>query len=227
VSATASYTLVGTQPDARHDVVVRNLDVAHAGAADEVERRLGLPLGFLVSVLKDARGELHLSVPASADIATRQFEFREAVWSGVRALTIRLLALPFSRFGSLFVREDSRVEAVTVAPAIFQPGAAALAPGMATHLEQVAAFLVRAALTVRLGAVLTQVDLDTLRRERGGAPLPDDAVRALAARRIEVVREALVARGVDGARLSGSARRVPLVEATGAPRVELDLRPVP
>jgi hypothetical protein len=272
LSATASYALRGTQLDARHDVVVRRLEVTRAGGDDEVEERLGLPLGFLVALLKDARGEIRLSIPVSGDLATREFDFQEAVWGAVRALAIRLLALPFSRVGSLFFSEDSKVEAVALAPVAFEPATDRLATAMADHLARVAGFLRAApAVRVHLAPIATQADLDTLRRERvlarlGGAPgppaadgaleagrrehrerwpdrplpetlegivaaltaaepLPDDAVRDLGTRRLEVVRRALTGAGIEAARLSGAARRASFVEAGGTARVELDLRP--
>jgi hypothetical protein len=273
MTAVAAYTLTGTRLEARHDVLLRQLDVARADTRDEVQERLGLPLGFLVSLLKDARGEIRLEVPVSGDLGTREFDFGEAVWGAVRNLAIRLLALPFSRVGSLFFSEDSRVEAVALAPIVFEPGSARLAPDMATHVERVAGFLRQTpSVTVGLAPIFTQADVDALERERvlarlrgrpgsstGGDPadaarreyqarwpdrpvppalddivaalaaveaVPPEALRDLGARRLDVARQALTARGgVDPARLPGSARRRALVETTGAPRVELDLRP--
>jgi hypothetical protein len=56
--------------------------------------------------------------------------------------------------------------------------------------------------------------------------LPADALRSLATRRIEAVRQGLArGGGIDVTRLTGSATRNPFVEAVGAPRVEFDLRP--
>ena len=227
MSASATYHLAGARLDARHEIVVRHLEVAQTERRDEVEQRLGMPLGFLVTLLKDARGEIRLSVPVSGDLSAREFDFREAVWGGIRNLAIRLLALPFSRVGSLFFSEDSKVTAVTLAPVVFEPGTARLGPAMVGHLERVAAFLLEApSVSLRLAPILTQADLDALKRELATEELPPDALRDLGARRLDVVRQALTERGrVDTGRLAGSSRRIPLVEAAGAARVELDLRP--
>ena len=225
LSVAASYTLAGTRLDARHDVVLRGLEVEHPEDGDEVERRLGLPLDFLVALMKDARGELRLSVPVSGDLGTGEFDFQETVWATVRNLAIRLLALPFARVGSLFFSEDSKVEGVAIDPVVFETGTARVRPGMDLHLDRVAAFL-RAAPSVKvvLAPILTVADRDALKQAADTAA-PVEAQRALAAGRLEVVRRALTGGGVDAARLTAPTRRAPLVEAAGSGRVELDLRP--
>jgi outer membrane protein OmpA-like peptidoglycan-associated protein len=141
LDVTGTYKLDGAQLETRHDVVVRGLDVAAVDDRDEVERRIGLPFGLLVSLLKDSHGEIRLSLPVSGDLNRRDFDYTEAVWSAVRNLSIRLLALPFSKIGSLFFSEDSKVKAVALAPVVFEAGTDRLGPGMEAHLQRVAEFL--------------------------------------------------------------------------------------
>jgi hypothetical protein len=263
---TGTYKVSGTQLATRHDVVVRGLQVAPVDDRDEVERRVGLPFGMLVSLLKDARGEIRLSLPVSGDLATREFDYKEAVWAAIRNLSIRLVALPFSKIGSLFFSEDSKVRAVSLAPVVFEPGSERFAPGMDPHLQAVGEFLRgKPDVKVVLEPVLIDADVQALKRARVQArfaaaegdaleraqaefrlrwadrpvpptleatvaelataePLPPDAMRTLGTRGIAAVRESLTRGGVDAARLSGTARRTPLVETAGKPRVELDLR---
>ncbi|MBM4441240.1 MAG: DUF748 domain-containing protein, partial [Candidatus Rokubacteria bacterium] len=256
---TASYTLSGTRLEARQEVRVRGLDVVPVDDRDEVERRVGLPFGMLVALLKDARNEIRLSLPVSGDISTREFQFSEAVWGAVRSLSLRLVALPFSKIGSLFVSHDSKVEAVAIKPVVFAPGAAELAAGMDAHLRDVAKFLEDTpAVTIALRPILTQADVDAIRRDArpsaapsaasppevtppaGAVPpaaappasghaccapaVPREALRDLAAKRLDAVRRAVAAGGIDPARLTGTARGMPLIEASGNARVELNLR---
>lgn len=267
-NVTGTYKLDGAQLETRHDLLVRGLEVAAIDERDEVARRVGLPFGMLVSLLKDARGEIKLSIPVAGDLSTREFDYKEAVWATIRNLSIRLIALPFSKIGSLFFSEDSKVKAVALAPVVFEPGTDRLGQGMDPHLGRVAEFLRGApAMKVVLEPILIEADVqalkraqvlshlakpgegDTLERARReyrlrwpDKPLPDtldaivaelataetlppDAMRTLAIQRLDAVRQSITrGGGIDAARLPGTARRTPLVEAAGNPRVEFDLR---
>ncbi len=224
LDVTGYYKLDGAQLETRHDVVVRGLEVESVDDRDEVARRVGLPFGMLVSLLKDARGEIRLSLPVSGDLSRREFDYTEAVWGTIRNLSIRLLALPFSKIGSLFFSDDSRVKAVFLAPVVFEPGTDRPGPGMDAHLARVAEFLKETpAVKVILEPVILEADVQALKQATTGT-LPPEALRDLGTRRIAVVRESLTRAGIDASRLSGSARRAPLIEASGAPRVEFDLR---
>jgi hypothetical protein len=267
MDVTGIYKLDGTHLETRHDLVVRGLDVAPIDERDEVSQRVGLPFGMLVSLLKDSRGEVKMSLPVAGDISTREFNYKEAVWASVRNLSIRLVALPFSKVGSLFFSQDSKVKAVTLAPVVFEPGTERFGAGMEPHLQRVADFLRGApAVKVVLEPVMIEADAQALKRaqllaqlEKSGEgdvlerarrehrlrwpdrPVPEaldaivaelakaetlapEAMRTLATRRLEAVRQTLTRDGVDAARLPGTARRTPLVEAAGNARVEFDLR---
>jgi Domain of Unknown Function (DUF748) len=164
---TGRYTLDGTRLDTRHDLLARGLEVAAVDERDEVAQRIGLPFGMLVSLLKDSRGEIKLSLPVSGDLSTREFDFQEALWGAARNLSIQLIALPFSKIGSLFFSQDSKVKAVALGPALFEPGTDRLVPGMEPHLERVASFLRGAAsMKVVLDPILIEADLQSLKRER-------------------------------------------------------------
>jgi hypothetical protein len=267
LDVTGTYKLNGTELTTQHDVMARGLAVAAVDERDEVERRVGLPFGMLVSLLKDSRGEIKLSLPVSGDLAKREFDYQEAMWASVRNLAIRVIALPFSKIGSLFFSEDSKLKRVTLGPVVFEPGTDRFGPGMDPHLERVAEFF-RSSPAVKtvLEPVLIEADVQALKRaqvlshlgdpsasdalERArrehqarwpnrpmpatldaivtelakAEPLPPEAMRTLATRRLEAVRQSLTRGGIDATRLQGTARRTPLVEAAGNPRVEFDLR---
>ena len=221
LSLTGTYTLNGTRLETRHDVVVRDLDLDPVDTRDEVERRVGLPFGLLVSLLKDSRGTIKLSLPVAGDLSRREFDFQDAMWSAVRALSVRLVALPFSRIGSLFVSDDSKVEAVAITPVMFDPGTAQLATGMDAHLQKIGGFMRDTpAVKLAIKPIFTQADADAL---KDGAD-PADAMHALGEKRLAAVRETLGRAGIDAERLPGRVPRRPLVEGAGTPRVELNPR---
>ncbi len=116
------------------------------------------------------------------------------------------------------------MKAVFLAPVVFEPGTDRPGPGMDAHLARVAEFLKETpAVKVILEPVILEADVQALKQATTGT-LPPEALRDLGTRRIAVVRESLTRAGIDASRLSGSARRAPLIEASGAPRVEFDLR---
>ena len=63
LNVSGRYKLTGTQLETEQDLVVRGLEVAPIDARDEVEERVGLPFGMLVSLLQNSSGEIRLSVP--------------------------------------------------------------------------------------------------------------------------------------------------------------------
>ena len=223
LTITGNYALDGTRLETRHDVVVRGIHLEPVDTRDEVERRVGLPFGLLVSLLKDSRGVISLSVPVAVDLATRTFEFQDALWSAVRTLSLRLVALPFSKIGSLFVSGDSKVEAVTIAPVTFEPGTDRLTAETETHLQKIAGFLKDTpAVGLELQAIFTRADVDALKAPGD----PSEPLRALGEQRFAAVRTVLERAGIDGGRVRGRVPRRPLIEGAGAARVELNPRPV-
>jgi hypothetical protein len=215
-----TYSLNGTRLDTRQELTVRDLDVDPVDTRDEVERRVGLPFGLLVSLLKDSRGTIRLTIPVTGDLSSRTFDYQEAMWGAVRALSLRLVALPFSKIGSLFVSDDSKVEAVAITPVLFDPGTSTLASGMEAHIQKVAGFMRDSpAVTLELRPIFTQADADAIKAEDA-----NEALRTLGEQRLTTVRDALAKAGIAATRLPGRVSRRPLVEASGAARVELNPR---
>jgi hypothetical protein len=64
--------------------VVGKLQVAPASATDEVKRRIGLPLGLIVSLVKDGKGEIRANVPVTGSIKDPKFRLRETIWTAVK-----------------------------------------------------------------------------------------------------------------------------------------------
>ena len=71
LQASAAHTLNGTRLDAKYDLVVRGLEVAGGDDRDEVEHRVGLPFGLLVSLLKDSSLAYVIGVVELSNIGNR------------------------------------------------------------------------------------------------------------------------------------------------------------
>jgi hypothetical protein len=271
LNARIHYRIDGDRIAGQHDVNVQGLQVEPARAEDETRRRLGIPLGLAVALLKDTRGNIELSVPLNGSLSDRRFDWGEAMWAAAKQVILKILAAPFRAIGRLFRGGGGEEVALAVDPVTFPPGSAVIGPAMETHLTRVADFLRRSPYVgLTLSPVVTARDLESLRvqevtaraqrlqRERNlnafadavaayfrqrapgvnpptaleaqlrwlaeREPLPEEAVRALADRRLAAAREALArVEGVEPQRLvPGPVRRLPDRAEDG--RVEFAVR---
>ena len=132
---------------------------------------------------------------------------------------MKAIAAPVSWIGRVQLSADSRIERIDVDPIPFASGQATLTPEAREQLARVAAFLeqtpdVRMALT----PIVSSRDRAAL-AEASGSAAPD--LPALAARRLEAVRDGIKKAGVDAARLKEVAASPAPIEGEG--QVKLDL----
>jgi Domain of Unknown Function (DUF748) len=179
----------GDALEARTVIRLSQLQVVRAGGEDEAQARVGLPLGLIVALMKDARGEIHVTLPVGGRLHDPRFDFSEAIWAAVRTVAVKAIALPVSWIGRIQISPDSRIQAIEVEPAGFQPGTPTLTHEGQAQLARVAAFLrelpdVRMAVTpvvttgdlAELRQEVVRARIDRLGREPGGSS-QDAAVR--------------------------------------------------
>ena len=208
------FVLDGGALEASNDLVLGQLRVAPVSATDEVARRIGLPLDFVVALAKDGRGEIHVSVPVTGSFREPGFNFREAVWASVRQAVTNLVRRPLRSIGRLFQRGDA-MEVPEVDPVTFAAGSAVLAPDMEEHLLRVADVLRRSPfVNLTLSPAASRADVEALRARASTegpnasqeAPGPADVAERLddlARRRIDATREWLVSvEGIPAERLT-------------------------
>jgi hypothetical protein len=206
--------LDGGALEASNDLVIGQLRVTPVSATDEVARRIGLPLDFVVALAKDGRGEIHLSVPVTGSFKEPGFNLREAVWAAVRQAVTNLVRRPLRSIGRLVQREDGS-EVPEVDPVTFAAGSAVLAPDMEQHLLRVADVLRRSPflnLTLTPAAGLADVkalhaqaptDEPNAPQETPGVVDLAERLDDLARRRVDATRERLVAvEGIPAERLT-------------------------
>ena len=218
----------GDALDAKTDILVSQLEVARAADHDEAQARIGLPLGMIVALMKDRRGDIRVSLPVGGRLSDPRFDVSEALWSTVRNVAVKAITAPVSWIGRVQVGPNSRIQRVDVDPIPFAPGSATLAPDAQEQVARLAAFLDQVpAVRLALTPVVSSQDRAAL-EEKAKEPA-DGKVREkkkiteladLAARRLEAVRDGIKKSGVDGGRL-----RVAAVSATESAegQVKLDL----
>jgi uncharacterized protein involved in outer membrane biogenesis len=187
--ATVHYRVTNNRIEATNDLLIGQPEYAPSRSGDEVRDRVGVPFGLLVSLLKNARGEIRLSVPVSGDLASRQFDLSDAFWVAVRETAVSVMALPVSWVGKIFYTEDARIETVQIWPVYFEVGGTSFARGFDQHAERLAGFLREApGVTLAMKPVLTVDDIAALKREAvrqridAAAREPGQTAAAVAAR---------------------------------------------
>jgi hypothetical protein len=164
--ATVRYRVTDNQVEATNDLLIGQPEYVPSRSGDEVRERVGVPFGLLVSLLKNARGEIRLSVPVSGDLASRRFDMSDAFWEAVRKTAIGVMALPVSWVGKIFYTEDARIETVRIWPVYFEAGTARFSRGFDEHAERLASFLRDApGVALAMKPILTVDDIAALKRE--------------------------------------------------------------
>jgi uncharacterized protein involved in outer membrane biogenesis len=164
LGARIHYRLEGDRLTGENTILVNNLQVTPARASDEVKNRLGMPLGLIVALLKDTRGDITFDVPLSANLADRTIDWGETIWSAVKQAIVKLLVGPFRAIGRMFRGGGDESGGPAVDPVTFAAGSSVVGADMASHLTRVADFLRRAPyVKLDLVPVVTASDLESLK----------------------------------------------------------------
>jgi hypothetical protein len=159
-----SCRIEGDALDAKTDIRLSRLELAR-GTHDEAQARIGLPLGLIVALMEDSRGDIHVSLPVDGRLRDPHFDFSEAIWSAVRNVAIKSITGPVSWIGRVQFSPDSRIERIEVNPIRFRPGTATFTRDGQEQVARVAEFL-RQAPAARMGLtpVVSSEDVAALRR---------------------------------------------------------------
>jgi hypothetical protein len=165
--------LDGDELAATNEVVVGQLQVAPAAATDEVKERLGLPLGLIVALLKDGKGEIRANVPVTGSLDDPKFDLRETIWTAIKNVLVNIVKAPFRAISRLFSGGE-KLEEPKVDPITFAAGSSVVAPDMEEHLLRVADFLRRTPfVSLALTPAPSGADADALKAEKVTARLAE------------------------------------------------------
>jgi hypothetical protein len=151
-----------------NEIVVKNLQVAKGPESDEVQKRIGLPLGLIVAVLKDSQGDISFQIPISGSLSDKQLDWGETIWAAVKQVIVKAVASPFNAIGRLFTGggDDEKVGEVKVDPVTFPAGSSVIGPAMEGHLDRVGEFLRKTPfVNLTLVPVATARDLESLKAQ--------------------------------------------------------------
>lgn len=152
------------QLDLKNDILIGNLRVAPSRPSDEVKKRIGLPLGLIVALIKDGNGNIHVNVPISGTLTDQKFDFSDAIWTAVKNVIVNILKAPFRAIGGLFTSGDDRIDEIKVDPVIFAAGSAVLTPEQERQTVRVGDFLRRAPYVgLTLSSVTSPADVEALK----------------------------------------------------------------
>jgi hypothetical protein len=165
VSTKLRYKVDGDRLDARNEIGLAQLEVARAAANDQTQARIGLPLGMLVTLMKDSRGEIKLPVSVGGRLGDPRFDLSEAIWAAVRTVSIKAVTLPVSWIGRLRVGRDKRIQEVEIDPVTFPAGGAVPTSEGEAQLGRLVAFMRRLPGTkMVVTPVVSMGDIEELKR---------------------------------------------------------------
>jgi len=159
------FKLDGDKLDAKTEIVVGRLDLVQASDDDKAKDKIGLPLGLIVALMKDARGEIRINVPVSGSLSAPEFSLSEAIWTAVKNVIVNVLAAPFRAIGRLFTSGD-KITGFAIDPVRFDPGDAAINAAMDEQLKKLNDFLRNSPFVrLALASVLSETDYSALKTQ--------------------------------------------------------------
>ncbi|GKS58010.1 hypothetical protein YTPLAS18_15370 [Nitrospira sp.] len=225
------FKLSGSYLDVDSDISLAQLDLSRGQGPDVVRKRIGLPLGLVMDLLRNLDGTIRLRLPVSGPLEDPSFEWTQALWRSLRKVLMNVVIAPFRAVGRFFSSDSERSgEGVRVPTVAFQPGSATIKQ---THTQRVAAMATLLSKStdavLELTPVLSHADVEALRRmPKGSWPVPAVATAEKAARYLAVRRAYVLA--ADLRHASGvSADRLSVIDPVArpdgedVPRVEFTL----
>lgn len=191
--------LSGSTLDAQTDLVLSRFAMQAAGP-DVVEARIGTPLSVALALMKDTRGDIHLTLPIHGDIAAQEYRvgslFREALGTAL----LGTLRAPLGFLRGIFSKDEG--ERFDLRPVPFAAGTATLDAEGANRVDELARLLGR---QMALRAVLipepSRADATALPHEGDAAPLK--GLTDLSRARAEAVLQRLTStHGIEVGRVS-------------------------
>jgi hypothetical protein len=142
------------------------LQVVRVAADDATEKRVGLPLGMVVALLKDRQGNIDLALPIGGRLSDPRFDFHDAIWGAVRTVTVKMITAPVSWIGRVHLTRDAKIADIEIDPVPFAKGGTELTREAGERAARVADFMkTRPDVRMMLTPVVSLGDVEALKAE--------------------------------------------------------------
>src|SRR5262249_19320709 len=151
---------------ARTQTTIGGLNVSRVASDDPTEKRIGLPLGMVVALLKDREGNIKLSLPVGGRLSDPHFDLHDAIWGAVRTVAVKAIAAPVSWIGRVRLTRASKIEDIEIDPVPFAVGGDELTDEAAERVGRIATFMNdRGAAQMVLTPVISLGDVEALKTQ--------------------------------------------------------------
>jgi hypothetical protein len=133
LSAAMKYHIENRKLDARHHVIVDNLEFGEATGSKDAAP---IPIKLGVALLKDRRGVIEVDLPIDGTLDDPQFHIGAIIGNAILNLLSKVIAAPFKAIGAMFGSDDD------LAFVDFEPGSAVLGEAQAKKLGTLSKALV-------------------------------------------------------------------------------------
>lgn len=214
-----NYTLQNRRIKGKNNVRLDNFTL---GDKVESEHSTNLPVKFVLSLMKDRKGQIKFKLPVEGDVNSPSFSLGNLIWTALKNMIVNIVAAPFDFLSSL-VSGGDKLQLIQ-----FEAGHSGLAIDQANKLDQLSKILEeRPELSIDLQGLYQKNDLEVLKaNQKPGTPVSAeelDSLKSLALARGQTIQTALIERKIDAERLyllSGSGS----IDDTNPPQVKLSLK---
>lgn len=186
VSVTWDLLMPGDAVHADADVTLHDLGLSAKLSASEVEQQVGLPMHFILALLKDINGDINLQVPMKGNLNQSGVQVGSTFWRAFRDVIIGAVTSPLKLLGAVFSGEEQLAD-FFLEPIPFEPGTSQLTTTGKEQVSRLRNFLAqRPELDLQLScapgqedrqAVQDRVLLAGLQKAEGTAS-PEEEVRS-------------------------------------------------
>lgn len=149
--------------ESKSKIGISDLRVVRAGTEDLVDRKLGLPLGLLVDLIKNIHGDIKLNIEVEGPLDKPEFSIGNAIWKSLRNAVINIAAAPLRLIGSL-IKKQSKIQQLDIHPVQFKAGTVTMKEGMEERIQHFQKFLTNTPyIQLTVIPVISARDLNMLR----------------------------------------------------------------